>query len=272
MMGEPKIGVSENLAGLQVDLYKDDNSDQSLVDTLYFPANAVAVDTAFITPFPTPHFTYTTASLPLKSDKLNGLLIDNRSINSDLITGTALNTSVKEKYAWLPLIESGQLLDPVLRENFIVCVTALHELNSLRTQTLTRHALIDFHSRYKLVILAHNQPGYREIGPFVAQINQWKDLEEFFVIYRKKLMDILQQPASRENHVNVMMHAQGYFNRQMTGEQRRKLCDAIHTYRLGHLPLNVPLDELKKCLAEYPNSYLMTQQYFHLYPNNFYLN
>lgn len=129
------------------------------------------------------------------------------------------------------LDKSEQLSSAALRENFIICVSALSELNQLRTQQLTRHTLIDFHSRYKLVLLAHNQPGYREIGPFVAKIHQWKDLDEFFVAYRKKLMVILQQPASCENHVNVMMHIQGYFNRQQSAEQRSELCRVIHDYR-----------------------------------------
>lgn len=174
-----------------------------------------------------------------------------------------------KQYPWVPLIESEQLNNSALRENFIVCVSALHELNQLRAQKLTRHTLIDFHSRYKLVLLAHNQPGYRKIGPFVAKIHQWKDLDEFFIAYRKKLMAILQQPASCENHVNVMMHIQGYFNRQQSAEQRSELCQVIHDYRLGNLPLSTPLTLLKKYLSEYPNNYLLTQKYFMLYPNNY---
>lgn len=287
MMSEPKIGVSPALTGLQVDLHQDGHFAQDLLDSLHVSVNAVPVNSAFVIPLPTPRFAYTTASLPLQADNLNGLIIDNILNNSELHTNAAedvsqkapsverdrlLDTTVQEKYAWLPLIESEQLRDPALRENFIICVTALHHLNSLRTQTLTRRALIDFHSRYKLVLLAHNQPGYRKIGSFVALIHQWKDLEEFFVVYRQNLMAILQQPASRENHVNVMMHIQGYFNRQMTAEQRSETCRIIHDYRLGKVPLNVPLAELKRYLSEYPNHYLMTQQYFNLYPNNLYLN
>lgn len=278
MISKPKIGVSDSLTGLQVGLPQDDNFLQSLLGKGYFSADTVAVDAAFTVPLPTPCFAYTTADWPLKPDNLNGLIIDNDLTNSELTTRlpvarhTPSGTTTQGEYAWLPLIDNGQLRDPVLRENFIICVTALHELNNLRKQTLTRHALIDFHSRYKLVLLAHDQPGYREIGPFVAAINEWQDLEEFFVIYRKKLMNILQQPASRENHVNAMMHIQGYFNRQITAEQRRELCDVIHNYRLGHLPINAPLTKLKRYLSQYPNGYLATQQYFKLYPNNWYLN
>lgn len=278
MISKPKIGVSDNLTRLQVGFHQDGNLAQRLLDDGCFLSHTVAVDRAFTVPLPTPCFAYTTADLPLQPDCLNGLITDHDLAGSRLATEAAVtgdiptDTKMTEKYSWLPLIDNKQLRDPVLRENFIICVTALHELNNLRRKTLTRHALIDFHSRYKLILLAHDQPGYRKIGPFVAVINEWQNLEEFFVIYRKKLMEILQQPASRENHVNVMMHIQGYFNRQITAEQRRELCDVINRYRLGHVPISAPLAELKKFLLEYPNSYLMTQQYFNLYPNHWYLN
>ncbi|STR62177.1 membrane protein [Klebsiella michiganensis] len=62
-----------------------------------------------------------------------------------------------EKYPWLPVEEDGRLHDPVLRENFVERVFALHELNCLHKNGLTRRALLDFHSRYKLQLLAHHQ-------------------------------------------------------------------------------------------------------------------
>ena len=75
--------------------------------------------------------------------------------------------------------EDGRLHDPQLRENFVERLFALHELNTLRANGLTRRALMDFHSRYKLQLLAHHQAGYREIGPFVASMHQWQDLDAF---------------------------------------------------------------------------------------------
>lgn len=55
----------------------------------------------------------------------------------------------------------------------------LRELDNLRRDGLTRGRLMDFHSRYKLLLLAHSQPEYRQIGPFVAEIARWPSLEEF---------------------------------------------------------------------------------------------
>jgi len=173
-----------------------------------------------------------------------------------------------EKWPWLPVEEDGRLHDPVLRENFVERVFALHELNTLRANGLTRHALLDFHSRYKLQLLAHHQAGYREIGPFVASLHEWDDLEAFFEAYREKLMAILRKPASRKNHTNVLMHIQGYFRNQLNSRQRGELRDVILHYRDGLLPILAPLTLLKLYLAEYPDRYLMTQNYFDPYPDD----
>ncbi len=54
------------------------------------------------------------------------------------------------RFPWLPVEEDGRLHDPVLRENFVERIYALHELNSLREEGLTRGKLIAYHSRYKL--------------------------------------------------------------------------------------------------------------------------
>ncbi len=183
--------------------------------------------------------------------------------------GVGLFTAaLMKQYPWLPVEEDGRLHDPVLRENFVERVFALHELNTLRKNGLTRRALLDFHSRYKLQLLAHHQAGYRAIGPFVASLYEWDDLEAFFEMYRDKLMAILKQPASRKNHTNVLMHVQGYFRNQLNARQREELREVILNYREGLLPILAPLTLLKHYMAEFPQQYLATQNYFDPYPNN----
>ena len=122
--------------------------------------------------------------------------------------------------------------------------------------------------RYKLQLLAHHQAGYREIGPFVASLHEWEDLEAFFEVYREKLMAILKRPASRKNHTNVLMHIQGYFRDQLNSRQRGELREVILNYRAGLLPILAPLTLLKHYLAEYPDRYLQAQNYFDPYPQD----
>ncbi|RRZ93777.1 2-thiouracil desulfurase family protein [Erwinia sp. 198] len=167
---------------------------------------------------------------------------------------------------WLPVEEDGRLHDPVLRENFVERIYTLHEFNQLWRSGLTRGKLIAFHSRYKLTLLAHSQPAYREIGRFVAAIEQWSSLEAFAFEYRQRLMDLLRHKATRGNHTNVMMHVQGYFRPQLNAKQREELTSLIEHYRQGLQPLLAPMTLLKHYMSEYPDPYLTQQRYFEPYP------
>ncbi|MGB8666714.1 MAG: DUF523 and DUF1722 domain-containing protein [Serratia inhibens] len=167
---------------------------------------------------------------------------------------------------WLPVEEDGRLNDATLRENFVERVYALYELNMLWRKGLTRGGLIAFHSRYKLSLLAHSQPEYRELGRFVADIEKWASLEAFAIEYRSRLMRLLAHKATRRNHTNVLMHVQGYFRRQLSSAQRQELAQLIDRYRQGMQPLLAPITLLKHYMAEYPDRYLAEQRYFEPYP------
>ncbi len=167
---------------------------------------------------------------------------------------------------WLPVEEDGRLHDPQLRENFVARVYTLFEFNQLLQQPLTRGGLMAFHSRYKLLLLAHSQPEYRLLGPFVAAMDRWESLELFALEYRNRLMAMLSNTATRPNHTNVLMHAQGYFRRHLTPKQRQELALLIDSYRQGSQPLLAPITLLKHYMAEYPDAWLAQQRYFEPYP------
>jgi uncharacterized protein YbgA (DUF1722 family)/uncharacterized protein YbbK (DUF523 family) len=182
-------------------------------------------------------------------------------------SGTGIFTAeLKRQLPWLPVEEDGRLYDPAIRENFVERIYTLYELNKLRHSGLTRGGLIGFHSRYKLLLLAHSQPQYRELGRFVADIEKWDSLDDFFVEYRLRLMALLEHQATRRNHTNVLMHVQGYFRRQLNTRQRQELSGLIDRYRQGTQPLLAPITLLKHYMAEYPDAYLAQQRYFEPYP------
>lgn len=142
---------------------------------------------------------------------------------------------------------------------------ACEELDALCHAGVTRGKLMDFHSRYKLVLLAHSQPEYREIGPFIAAISTWPSLTEFTAEYRQRLLHLLSHQPTVANHTNVLMHVQGYFRPYLSSVQRQALAQLIDQYRLGQQPLSVPITQITAYLAEYPNDYLAEQRYFTFY-------
>ena len=69
----------------------------------------------------------------------------------------------------LPAEEEGRLMDPVLRENFIERVFVYHRWQSLCQSQLTPAKLIDFRTKHKFSVLAHDGASYRELGQIVAE-------------------------------------------------------------------------------------------------------
>ncbi|WP_036832455.1 YbgA family protein, partial [Photobacterium sanctipauli] len=190
--------------------------------------------------------------------------------NGNTVPGGSVGTYTKElmeKMPWLPIEEDGRLQDPVLRENFVFRIFALDDFYRSVRDNLSYDAFVKFHSRYKLVLMAHSPKAYKEMGPLVANIKEW-DLEAFYYEYRQRFMDAIKERASRKNKTNVLMHLQGYFKRSLTKDQKKELADIILSYKEGNQPILVPLTMIKHYLREYPDPYLQLQTFIDPYPED----
>ncbi|MFD2178209.1 YbgA family protein [Veronia pacifica] len=182
--------------------------------------------------------------------------------------GVGLYTkALMEKMPWLPIEEDGRLNDPVLKENFVFRAFALRDLYDAMADGITKRAIIEFHSRYKLVLMAHCPKEYRALGQFVARVAD-HDIKEFFFEYRTRLMQALAFRASRKNNTNVLMHLQGYFKRSLDKKQKAELAELILAYRKGEMPLLVPLTLINHHLTMHPDAYIAKQKYLKPYPDS----
>lgn len=188
------------------------------------------------------------------------------SKNSAAKEGIGLYTrTLMEKMPWLPVEEDGRLNDPVLKENFITRVYCLNDFYESMGGEPTRGKIIEFHSRYKLTLMAHHPESYRSLGRLVADVANY-EIEDFYNEYRLGLMKALQNRASRKNNTNVLMHLQGYFKRSLNSDEKAELATVISDYRTGLLPLLAPLTLIKHYLNTYPDEYLQKQKYLEPYP------
>ncbi|PCE65582.1 DUF523 and DUF1722 domain-containing protein [Salinivibrio sp. YCSC6] len=183
------------------------------------------------------------------------------------ISGVGLYTqALMDRMPWLPIEEDGRLNDPILRENFVFRLFALDDLYRSVESGVTRKALVAFHSRYKLVLMAHSPERYRELGRFMANIAEY-DIDDFFHQYRTQFMQSLAIRATRKKHTNVLMHLQGYFKNNLDKSQKAELTHLIHAYRQGTMPLLAPLTLIAHHLHNHPDDYLASQAYLKPYPD-----
>jgi uncharacterized protein YbgA (DUF1722 family) len=170
-----------------------------------------------------------------------------------------------EDWPELPVEEEGRLNDPVLRENFIVRVFTYRRWQALAASGLTAAGIIDFHTRHKLQIMAHSQQAYRELGREVAACGD-EDPGRFGARYIAALMSALRTRATRRSHTNVLKHVQGYLKDHIDAQDKQELNEVIETYRLGQVPLVVPITLLNHHFRRHPDEYMARQVYLHPHP------
>lgn len=165
----------------------------------------------------------------------------------------------------LPVEEEGRLMDPHLRENFIERVFIYSRWLGYQTTGMTPAKLVEFHTRHKFIIQAHDEIAYRELGRQVSTAGEG-DIEQTATNYLFALMTALKRIATPRTHANVLMHIMGFLKSYLHADDKKELLELIESYRLGKLPLIVPVTLLKHFLRLYPDEYINQQFYLNPHP------
>lgn len=165
----------------------------------------------------------------------------------------------------LPVEEEGRLHDPVLRDNFFVRVFALYKWQQEMRDYPTYAGLVAFHAAYKYLIMSHCPQNYRKLGQIVA-VGKQKPIEQLSSEYIALFMTTLKFRATRKTHTNVMLHLLGYLKKSLGIESRETMLKIIEEYRLGIVPLIVPITMLRYFVSMYGSDYVKNQLYLQPHP------
>jgi uncharacterized protein YbgA (DUF1722 family)/uncharacterized protein YbbK (DUF523 family) len=171
--------------------------------------------------------------------------------------------------AWpnLPVEEEGRLMGPMLRENFIERVFIYYRWQQLISSGLSSNKLVEFHTQHKFNVLAHDETIYRQLGRMVAELD--KDNQQAIANnYIDLLMTGLKKLATRKRHTNVLMHVMGFFKSQLSDDDKQEMLELLDAYRLGQVPLIVPITMMKHHLRRFPHPYIEQQYYMNPYPED----
>ena len=178
--------------------------------------------------------------------------------------GTGIYTqTLMQNYPLLPVEEEGRLGDALLRENFIQRVYSYYRWRCLINEGITVQKLTRFHARHKLIIMSHGD--YQPLGRLLASATK-ENLFDIAEQYITELMKLLKTIATRNQHVNVLQHIQGYLKKELTADNKAELCEVIECYRRGEVPLIVPITLLKHHFRQSPDAYIEESYYMSPYP------
>jgi len=161
--------------------------------------------------------------------------------------------------------DDGRLHDPMLRENFITRIFVFNRWLELMDHGPTARGLVEFHTRHKLLLMAHNMNAYREMGRMVARAGTAAP-DELARDYITSLMAALRLSSTVKKNVNVLHHVMGYFKKDLTGDEKQELLEVIRYYSDSLVPVIVPVTLLNHYVRKYDQPYLKEQVYLNPHP------
>jgi len=173
---------------------------------------------------------------------------------------------VTNRFAQLAIEDEGRLKNFTIREHFLTKLFTLARFR-LAKKEKDMAALIDFHSRHKLLLLAYNQAHYRISGRIVAN-HQKQQPVKVYQQYAEELSHILKSPPRFTSMINTVQHAFGWVSENLTGEEKKFFLKSLENYRDERIPLSTLLHLINAWAIRFRNEYLLSQVLLDPYPQH----
>jgi uncharacterized protein YbgA (DUF1722 family)/uncharacterized protein YbbK (DUF523 family) len=199
------------------------------------------------------------------SSGLRGVKIYNASgIPSNAGVGVFAGAFI-EHFPFMPVEDDGRLQNPVLRENFIERIFVFSRWKDLIRAGGKIRDVVNFHTDHKLLVLSHSTKHYRIMGNMVAAAGTYST-GQLHSEYINNLMEGLRLIATAKKNTNVLSHMMGYFKKLITSDEKAELAEVIENYRIGIIPLIVPVTLIRHYVRKYNVEYLARQLYLNPHP------
>ncbi len=188
--------------------------------------------------------------------------------------GHGMGIYAKELITHLPLLpteEEGRLYDPRLRENFIKRVYLYSEWQKLCEEGLNFHGLLNFHTRHKLLLIAHHYGNSKLLGKFIANLDPHIDQLGFLKIadqYIQLFMQTIKKTPDKRHHGQVLERIMARINQHLESRQKEDLLKLIQEYLSGSIPLSIPIRMIRHYLTAFDEPNLEIQSYLNPYPED----
>ncbi len=173
--------------------------------------------------------------------------------------------ALRRRLPTLPVVEETALDEPAARDAFLSALFAHQRLRALWAGQHALHALVAFHTRHKMLLLAHDERGYRALGRLVAQAAALP-VDVLRARYEAEFLGILARPSTIGGHTNALEHLAGHCTRVLSAQERAQLHNAIAEFRQGVRPRFSVIQLLRNHAHVHDLPYLRNQLYLSAYP------
>jgi uncharacterized protein YbgA (DUF1722 family) len=85
-------------------------------------------------------------------------------------------------------------------------------------------------------------------------------------LYEKSFRAALHKPPRHSSPINVLMHALGYFKKELSVREKRHFLEVLEAYRHGRTPLGSAVSILRSWVMRFESEYLRDQTFFSPFP------
>lgn len=176
-------------------------------------------------------------------------------------TGRGLfSGAVLEAFPDLPVIEEAALSDARLREGFVERVFAYSRLERFFSKQRSVGQLAMVHAQVRLQLNAHDPAAHGAIQQLFTTASEVSYLA-LCAEYRARFMEALREPATVAGHFGVLKQVFGQIKPLLGAGAAKELARALQDYRLGSVPLSVPLTLVRHYVRVQDNLLLNGQTY-----------
>lgn len=173
---------------------------------------------------------------------------------------------VIDRFGGLAIEDEGRLTNLRLREHWLTKLFLNARFRTMRAHRSAK-ALVQFQAVNKLLLMVYHQTEMRELGRIVANHEQ-VDIDTQLGLYHEHLQAAMARPIRVTSHINVLMHALGYFKEKITSVEKRHFLRTIDNYKAGRLALPALLSVLNFWIERFDGDYLRGQTYLAPYPED----
>ena len=170
----------------------------------------------------------------------------------------------RKEFAFLPMEEEGRLLDPWLRENFVMQVFAYDSFERFKMYAVMKD-LVVFHQNNKFLLQSKDEKLYRQLGQIVGN-HEKKSFEDILDSYEFGFKSAIAKKSSIGKGRNVLEHMAGFVKNYLSPQEKAMLHEQIEDYANKIVPIIVPLSTLKLYATKYEVAYLLEQTFLDPYP------
>jgi uncharacterized protein YbgA (DUF1722 family) len=115
--------------------------------------------------------------------------------------------------------------------------------------------------------MAYNQKELQVLGRIVANPDRLP-LADVVETYENHLKMALAKAPRYNSCINVLMHALGYFSKELGAKEKAFFLRTLDEFRDRRLPLSVPIGIVKSYIVRFEEPYLARQAFFEPYPED----